>query len=208
MNPEEYYLDIIKTAGTRKKQTLQKIQEICKDEANNKNPDFSLVHIADRLKKVDGISEQGLRNKNAKEYRNLILCWKVKYGDKKKKGSSSTKWDDILDEIKDPTLKAIVGMILSENTKLKKENDLYKHQTTFHIDMRSEIKGNSIIEKPFSLTETEINALKIAISNEFFEKQGWETDEHGRVKHGNQKIYEVGYVTAIKRILDEYNEFQ
>ncbi|MCR5228451.1 MAG: hypothetical protein K6E27_14725 [Eubacterium sp.] len=203
MKPEEYYLEILNHVGNRKKNTLEKIQNICIEESKNKNPDFSLSHIADKLKEHGGITEQGLRNKNALEYRNLIQCWKSAYG--KEKNINTSKDEYILDSITDHTIRALVGMLISENKQLKKQNNIYKNQTVFHIDMRPDIKTNSIIEKPYALTETELDALRKAISTEFMEKQGWVADEYGRVKKGDEKIYDIGYVTAIKRILEEYD---
>ena len=53
------------------------------------------------------------------------------------------------------------------------------------------------------LTETEIEALKDAVSDKFFKERGWTTDEQGRVKEKGYPVYKAGYVTAIKKILDE-----
>jgi hypothetical protein len=38
--------------------------------------------------------------------------------------------------ISDPTIRALVGVILAENKKLKSENALLKHQTTLTIDIQ------------------------------------------------------------------------
>ena len=49
----------------------------------------------------------------------------------------------------------------------------------------------------------EIEALKDAVSDKFFKERGWTTDEQGRVKEKGYPVYKAGYVTAIKKILDE-----
>lgn len=111
--------------------------------------------------------------------------------------------------ISDPTTKALVGMLMAENKKLKRENSLLKEQTTFTVDMRpmddtSRNKDAVLIEPSHSnLTETELDALSNAISNEFMSHQGWTTDNYGRVKEGGFQVYEAGYVTAIQKILNE-----
>jgi hypothetical protein len=53
------------------------------------------------------------------------------------------------------------------------------------------------------LTETEINALRDAVSERFFKERGWTADEQGRVKEKGYPVYKTGYVTAIKKILEE-----
>ena len=37
----------------------------------------------------------------------------------------------------------------------------------------------------------------------FFKDRGWTTDEQGRVKEKGYPVYKTGYVTAIKKILEE-----
>lgn len=100
-------------------------------------------------------------------------------------------------------------MIMAENRKLKNENNLLKNQTCITVDMRNQ-KSNSLANNDVvvvsaidDLTETEIEALKDAVSDKFFKERGWTTDEQGRVKEKGYPVYKAGYVTAIKKILDE-----
>ena len=95
-----------------------------------------------------------------------------------------------------------------ENKKLKRENSLLKEQTTLTIDIRpiNDISRNKdlvIVETSYNLTDTEIDALKNAISNEFMNHQGWTTDNYERVKENGIQVYKAGYVTAIQKILNE-----
>lgn len=127
---------------------------------------------------------------------------------KPKKEKTSTLNDDILASISEPTTRALVGMLISENKKLKRENSLLKEQTTLTIDMRpiSDISRNKdvvIVEPSYNLTDSEIDALKNAISNEFMNHQGWTTDKYGRVKENGIQVYKVGYITAIQKILNK-----
>ncbi|UYZ39082.1 gamma-mobile-trio protein GmtX (plasmid) [Clostridium beijerinckii] len=133
----------------------------------------------------------------------------VEYNGETIKEKTSTVNDDILASISEPTTKALVGMLMSENKKLKRENSLLKEQTTLMIDMRpiNDISRNNdvvIVEPSYNLTDTEIDALRNAISNEFMNHQGWTTDNYGRVKENGIQVYKAGYVTAIQKILKLY----
>lgn len=46
----------------------------------------------------------------------------------------------------------------------------------------SKNKDVVIVEHSYNLTDTEIDALRNAISNEFMNHQRWTTDNYGRVK--------------------------
>ena len=100
-------------------------------------------------------------------------------------------------------------MIIAENKKLKNENNMLKNQTCITIDMWNQKNATSptsdvvVVSALDNLTETEIDALKDAVSDNFFKDRGWTTDEQGRVKEKGYPVYKTGYVTAIKKILEE-----
>lgn len=211
MHPDELFSKLYENASTRKKKTLELINNACKKQSESDIKDFSIGTIARLIADDGGLSEQALRNKNGEDYRALISQW-AEYSKattkKPKKEKIPTLNDNILASISEPTTKALVGMLISENKKLKRENSLLKEQTTFTIDMRpkKDISANKdvvIVEPSYSLTETEIDALKNAISNEFMNRQGWINDNYGRVKENGIQVYKAGYVTAIQKILNE-----
>lgn len=208
IHPDELYNQLCENASTRKKNTLSLVHEVCKQQSESKVKDFSLGTIAALMADKGGLSEQALRNKNGESYRLLINQW-AEYSNtttkKPKKPTSTTINDEILSQITEPTTRALVGMIMAENRKLKNENNMLKSQTCFTIDMRSQ-KSNSdvvIVSALDDLTETEIEALKDSISDKLFKERGWTTDEQGRVKEKGYPVYKAGYVTAIKKILKE-----
>lgn len=211
MHPDELFSKLYENASTRKKKTLELINNACKKQSECDIKDFSISTIARLIADDGGPSEQALRNKNAEDYRALISQWAEYYKTttkKPKKARTSTVNDDILASISDPTTKALVGMLISENKKLKRENSLLKEQTTLTIDMRpvNDIKNNKdvvIVEPSYNLTDSEIDALRNAISNEFMNYQGWTTDNYGRVKENGIQVYKAGYITAIQKILNE-----
>ena len=100
-------------------------------------------------------------------------------------------------------------MIIAENKKLKNENNMLKNQTCITIDMRNQKNTTSptsdvvVVSALDNLTETEINALKDAVSDRFFNERGWTSDAQGRVKEKGYPVYKAGYVTAIKKILEQ-----
>lgn len=210
MHPNELFSKFYENASTRKKKTLELINNACKKQSESDIKDFSIGTIARLIADDGGPSEQALRNKNAEDYRVLISQWAEYYKTttkKPKKEKRTTVNDDILASISEPTTKALVGMLMAENKKLKRENSLLKEQTTFTIDMRpqNDISKNKdvIIESSYKLKDTEIDALRNAISKVFMKHQGWTTDNYGRVKEDGIQIYKAGYVTAIQKILNE-----
>lgn len=212
MHPDELFSKLYENASKRKKETLELINNVCKEQSERDIKDFSICTIARLIADEGGPSEQALRNKNGEDYRALIRQW-AEFSEtttkKLKKAKTSTLNDDILSSISEPTTRALVGMIIAENKKLKRENSLLKEQTTFTIDMRpvSDISSNKeavIVEPSYNLTDTEIDALRNAISNEFMKHQGWTADNYGRVKGNGIQVYKAGYVTAIKKILSKF----
>ena len=197
---------LYENASTRKKKTLELINNACKKQAESDIKDSSIGTIARLIVDDGGPSEQALRNKNAEDYRVLISQWAKYYETttkKPKKEKRTTVNDDILASISEPTTKALVGMLMAENKKLKRENSLLKEQTTFTIDMcPTNDKDVVIVEPSYKLTDTEIDALRNAISNEFMNHQGWTADNYGRVKQNGIQIFKAGFVTAIQRILN------
>lgn len=212
IKPDELYNQLCENASSRKKKTLTLIHEVCKKQSESKVKDFSIATIAALMSDKGGLSEQALRNKNAEPYRLLISTW-AEFSNttmkKPSKRSSATINDEILSQISDPTVKALVGMIIAENRKLKNENNLLKNQTSITIDMRNQQSNAStnedvvVISALDNLTEMEIEALRDAISDKLFKERGWIADEQGRVKEKGYQVYKVGYVTAIKKILEE-----
>lgn len=213
ISPDEQYNRLYENASTRKRRSLKIIHEVCKKQTQEGILDFSIGTIAKLIASDGGPSEQSLRNKNGEDYRLLIKQW-AEYANgsskKLKKQKASTLNEEILENVNDPTVRALVGMILAENKKLKNENSLLKQQTTLTIDMRKSKdeslsigKDTVIVAASYNLTDTELKALNEAISDEFMQHRGWTVDEYGRVKEKGIFVYRTGYVTAIKKVLGE-----
>ena len=214
INPEELIAQLTENASTRKKQSLEIIHNICKEQYERGSKDFSVATIAKISSQYGGPSEQTISNSTGSDYRTLLKTWadySEGYIKKKKINQQSTIADTVLEGIDDPTMKALVGVILAENKKLKSENSLLKHQTTLTIDMRPQqnnsvlqTSGIELITQFEQLLPTELSALEHAVSDEFISYQGWTVDAQGRVKNKGMQLYKAGYVTAIKKILSSY----
>lgn len=72
MHPDELFSQLYENASTRKKKTLELINNACKKQSESDIKDFSIGAIARLIADDGGPSEQALRNKNAKDYRALI----------------------------------------------------------------------------------------------------------------------------------------
>ncbi len=214
IHPDELFVQLQENASVRKKRTLEIIHGVCKKQYESGNKDFSISTIAKFIADNGGPSEQALRNKQGEDYRALIKQW-AGHSDgssrKVKKQKSTGLNDEILANVADPTTRALVGMILAENRKLKNENSLLKQQTTLTIDMRkpkNEDLGNSqnvvLVSPSHDLTDTELKALREAISDDFMKDRGWTVDNYGRVKEKSFQVYKPGYVSAIKKVLKEF----
>ncbi len=208
-NPNELYKQLCENASKRKQNTLHLINELCIEQSKNPTKDFSISTIGRLSQKNGGPTEQALRNKNGADYRALIGAWAQFCNTTTKKplkNHNTTLTDSILSNISDPTTKALVGMVISENKSLKREISLLKEATVLDVDLRyqpQERAKDDVVEiLSISLTDMELSALQHAISDEFIVSQGWKSDEYGRIKKQNMQIYKPGYITAIKKILD------
>ncbi|WP_373486270.1 gamma-mobile-trio protein GmtX [Acetobacterium malicum] len=215
IHPNEFLSELCKNASVRKKNTLELINTVCKEHAESGNDDFSITTLSSIIAAKGGPCEQSLRNKAAKDYRALIKNWaEYTNGSNKKKGktvTSSNINDEILSRITDPTVRALVGIKIAENHKLKNELTILKHQTVLTIDNRKSDKTlrnkgfNEIISVPTNrLNESEVEALRYAVSDEFMKNQNWTADKRGRVEKNGAQIFKPGFITAIRKILEEY----
>ena len=71
----------------------------------------------------------------------------------------------------------------------------------------SKNKDVVIVEPSYNLTDSDIEALRNAVSNEFMNHQGWTSDNYRSVKQNGIQIYKAGYVTTIKKFLMKYKKY-
>ena len=207
----------------RTQSSLDKLNELLKAHSGAGEKDFSIATIGRLSAMKGGIGSVSIRNKSGGHYRRLIEAWAVNAScTMKKPPNLNSRERDIptdnklLERLDDPALRVLFGQIIAEGKKLKKENRLLKQQVDIVIDLRptkvmpyrpSTPQESIEIITPLhgKLLPSEIEALESAISEDFFNSQGWDINEKaGRVKdqHG-RPLYKPGYINAIKKVLSE-----
>jgi len=213
MNPHELLEELLKLANARKRQSLQIIHDICREQHERGSRDFSIACIGRLSEKRGGPKTQPIRNKSGEEFRALINAWATFTGGASRKVAKPKEnfLSEVLRQIPDAAVRAVMGNALAENTKLKGQLNALKSQTNIVIDQRLTIPSTTyqstasdeIFEVHNGLTEIEVAALQHAISGDFLADQGWIAEPNGRVKNASgRSLYKAGYVTAIQKILN------
>jgi hypothetical protein len=216
VNPQKLLSDLKEKATQRKKKTLDFIYTILEKQAQKETMDFSIATIGRLSAKEGGPSTQAIRNQGGADYRTLIEAYAVSKKTTTKKPLSKgnrnitpTRDDNFLQKIEDPALRVVFGEIIRERNLFRSQLKVLKSQTEFVIDKRKykrELKKIEVLPQSFArgLNEVEQEALEDAISEQLFQKQGWQPFENGRIKDKDARhLYKPGYITAIKKILME-----
>jgi len=180
--------------------------------------DFCIATIGRLSTAANGPSTVSIRNKSGSHYRRLIESWATFAGTTMKKPVSNQSRqreipsdNKLLEHINDPALRTVFGQVIAERNRYRNQLNLLKQQTEFVIDkrpiMRNYFQNDATVEVfpalSGILTDMEKEALDTAISDEFFNDQGWLVTETGQVKcQTSGEIYKRGYVNAIKKVLN------
>lgn len=212
ISPDEFLSELLNNVNvsTRRKRSLEMVHSICKEQHERGSKDFSVATIGRLSQEAGGPSERTIRNKEGELYRSLIHAWVNHTNGVTRKPTAekeSSIVDEILERISDPTIRALVGVIMAENRKLKGENSLLKRSTNLTLDMRNQTVLNpgkivEITSPSYNLLPVEIDALRHAVSEDLLTEQGWTTDEQGRIKHKGRPVFKAGFITAIKKVLE------
>lgn len=201
-------------ATIRTKRSLDILHKICHEQYERGSLDYSVATIG-RLSAVEGgPATQSIRNKEGARYRELLAAWAAFCDGHKKKPpaiQNQSFGSDLLSIINDASVRALVGVVLAENKKLKAENFLLKGQAEVIVDKRSfpaasatQHAGYQVVPAFDFLLPAEIFALKDAISAETLGRNGWEVDEKtGRINKDGRPVFKAGFVTALRKILDK-----
>lgn len=208
MTPNDLLEQLKSGANAQKRRNLDLIHQICQEQYQKGSKDFSIATIGRLSQQKGGPIIQSLRNKSGQDFRALIQVWSNHTGGFSghlPKGPQ-TPLQSILNKIEDPAVRAVMESIIAENTKLKGQISLLKRSANVLIDMRPQTLYQTqtveLLPPCADLTESEKEALKHAISDAFFQAEGWATEENGRVKNAKGRVlYKPGYVTAIRKII-------
>ncbi len=179
---------------------------------------FSIAMIAKLSVAAGGPSASTIRNTGGFRFRQLIDAWAASVGTDRKLPAKSKEQgvpsdNELLRRIEDPALRAVFTQVLAERRRYLAELNLLKSQKDIVIDRRPNVVEMSKERESVQLlpsligvlSDMEVTALRAAVSEEFFKRQGWIVNSAGQVKGDSGEIYRHGYVPAIRKILKEIN---
>ena len=227
MNIEpEILLDELKQgAHPRTQRSLAQLNEVLHKHYESGERDFSVTTVGRLSEKAKGPGYSSIRSTRNVHYRRLIEAWAAKAGTNMKKPLAQYSRQreiptdrQLLERLSDPALRAVFGQIISERDRLKREVKLLKQNAEIVIDKRPVRPLASSADAPVQvlpalsgiLTEMEAQALRYAISDECFEKMGWQSTKAGQVKceEYRSEVYPRGYVNGIRKVLEQIENEQ
>jgi hypothetical protein len=203
-------------AGAKSPRTVRSldiVHEACKEQHQHGSNDFSYGMIGRLSEEKGGPKAQPIRNASGAVYRTLIDAW-AKFTDGKTRKPPAPRAtgleDDVLSLIGDPVARILVQNYISENKKLKSENQVLKvaAKEKIVIDLsgsaRSCGSGFEAVTPNSLLLDQERAALRSAISPDTLRKQGWTINERtGAITKGPLSIFSPGFVTGLRKILGD-----
>lgn len=215
---ELIFEDLKSQANKQQARSLSILNEVLQLHHKAGGVNFSVAEVARLSIARGGPSASTIRNKTGFRFRQLIEAWARKTslenpGASKKgiKAIANGKDHDLLVLVSDPALRAIFGQIIAERNRYRSQLGTLKANSNIVIDKRSLLKPSQAISDSSVqvissmsglLNDMEVVALKEAISDEFFQRQGWTVSRAGQVKGEEGEIYKHGYVHAISKILE------
>ncbi|WP_158768210.1 gamma-mobile-trio protein GmtX [Paraglaciecola sp. L1A13] len=199
---EDVYNTLLReTKSARVKQTLKIINQVCEEQLERGSKDFSISTISRVGGKLGVPQAQSIRNKSGQPYKLLIKAWQEAYSPHTV--TKSVKGREWVERIKEPTIRYLVYDLLSKNRHLYSELQLVKSVKTLEVDLRQKNSDLHSTEKLLSWTESEIDALSLAIDDSFIDRNRWVKTSRGAIiNESGSIIFERGFVSAIQKILD------
>lgn len=217
MNPDDLLEQLkIGAKSSRTIRSLEIIHQVCREQRDRGSIDFSYEMIGRLSEKAGGPKAQPIRNVTGAAYRALIDKWAdsvVRPAGKSPLARQQSLADDVISLTDDPVLRVLVQSYISENRKLKHENQVLKAaaKEMIVIDMSGKVqtvsRSHQAATPDVHLHEQELRALNDAINAETIRKQGWTVNEStGAINRGPLLIFSPGFVSAIKKILSTYGK--
>lgn len=201
------------TRNDEKIKNLDKLWLILNDLREAGERDFSLAEIGRRLEKVGGLRTQSLRNKQGKDFRDLIhvyasaVCGSIKYIPKNR-----SNVEEAISLINDPSVRAVIKIALEEAKRLKVVNDNL-HAAFKNIQVGSNFNQNNKNDPNEDKLESEhkeilsfqlIQALEKGIDEKRLAQQGMNIEKNGSISNEfGDTIFPPSFVFAIKKILEQ-----
>lgn len=217
LDPEEVLKQLkIGAKSQRTRDSLDIIHQVCKEQFERKSFNYSYSMIGALSGNRGGPTAQPIRNATGAIYRSLIDTWEkfVNSGTPAPSAQRPSNLEsDVLSLISDPVARILFQKYISENKKLRNENQVLKVAAKESVVI--DLSGNSgkttatvQTGAPTDfLLEQEIFALKSAISPETMRKNGWTRDANsGAVTKGPLTIFSPGFITAITKIVESLDQ--
>ncbi|WP_342624341.1 gamma-mobile-trio protein GmtX [Pseudomonas alkylphenolica] len=210
--------DLKAQATTRQAKSITILHQVLKAQYDGGERNFSIAEIARLSTERGGPTAQTIRNKTGLVFRQLIEAWAAQAGTTMKapvnplvKANKVPKDYDLLQRLTDPALRAVFGQIIAERNRFRNELNTLKTHSELIVDKRpvqhfAQTAENGAVQilPALKLNDMEIEALKAAVSDDFFDDRDWTVSQAGQVKdESRREIYKHGYVNAIKKILKE-----
>lgn len=216
ISPDEVLQTLLaKGPRSNKAMTLKALHEICREQYRRQNDylrDFSLATIGRICESRGLFKARVLYNAASHDYVVLISSWATFSGTtpvKTVKEPRELHSHQYLMRIEDPALRSLMQAAIAERDDLRAKVNLLKSQMQITIDQRplgvtlsKSTSPAAIWEVGARLTTSERQALEKSISNDFLAQEGWEIGAYGEITNQRGRtVYDVGYVTAIRKIL-------
>ena len=200
-----------KGGRSNRRENLQKMHEICRKQHEAGSRDFALSSIG-RLVEDEGIMKgRALHNAQSADYKTLIEAWAVYAGPAAPKPVKTLASHEYLMRVEDPAIRSIMQTIIAERDRLKAQINTLKAHTHVTIDRRplgatlSSAPGKQpvvVLSPSAQLVPSEREALRKAVSADYLADLDMKEGSHGEIVnvHG-RKIFEVGFASAIRKVL-------
>lgn len=197
-----------------KLKNLKLVHEACRRQNERNSRDFSFKTIGKFTEEQGGLSWRSIYNTN--DYKKLIEVWQAYAGPADphpRMHKQPPVAQAFLANIEDPAIRSIMEGVIIERDKLRGENNLLRSLPRGVIDKRplgatiaftDDSQSHAVLHIGARLTESERSALRKAIDADFLADNDWKEGSHGEILNGRKRtIFEVGYVTAIRKVLSE-----
>jgi len=173
--------------------------------------DFSIATIGKKCELAGIFKARILYNASESDFQTLIKAWANFSGPfPSVPDPVPSKTQQLLERIQDRAIRSSIQYIITDRERLKVENNLLRSKVEITIDRRpTESSPRWPSSSRITLTESEIDALKQAISQTFISDQGWKEGEHGEVHTlAGRLVFDVGYTIAIRKILEHFSKLK
>lgn len=190
----------------RKARSLRLIYEICEEQHDRGSTDYSIATIGRLSAERGGPAAGAIRNKTGEAYRALITAFAGPAGNRTgRRGSIDTSQVElILEGAGDPVLRARLGLLLAELKATRAQLLAARHiaNQTATLDLGQSAGDHAPRGTTPELTELEVRAIRLAISDHTLDHWGWRSDDLGRITTADgQTVFAAGFVTAIMKML-------